>query len=250
MEQPAAKPSKRALPSCDLEQSEWRRFKASASAADRTVLFSRYMPLARRIARRYFNDSKGVDIEFQELTQLASVGLLQAIERYNPDLGVPFRYYCTRRIAGSILNGLSVHSEVSQQISHRRRQYRERVQSIASSERMPETIDGALEFLGEIAANLAIGLLLDQSTEPTDPTPSAYDTLVWHQTLKNLSHELTRINHREQQIVRLHYLEGLTFEQVGDVLGLTKGRISVIHKETLALLRKRLSQLGQFNVKG
>jgi RNA polymerase sigma factor FliA len=253
MEGRAAKSAMRPLLAGE-EGHEWARLKSSGSPADREALFSRYWPLARRIARRYFNDGNGRHIEFQELTQLASLGLLQAIDRYDPELGVPFRYYCTRRIVGSILNGLSKHSEVDSQISHGRRIYRERVKSLAADERIPETIEATLDFLGEIAAKLAIGLMLDQNSngvaEPHDPSPNAYDTLVWSQALKNLRHELTQIDDREQKIIRLHYLEGLTFEQVAAVLGLTKGRISQIHKATLALLRKRLSKNGQFKMKG
>jgi RNA polymerase sigma factor for flagellar operon FliA len=54
---------------------------------------------------------------------------------------------------------------------------------------------------------------------------------------------------REQSILRRHYFDGLGFEEIGAVLGVTKGRISQIHRAALGLLRKRLSQTNSLTLK-
>ena len=63
-------------------------------------------PFARMIAARHFRGRRTGDIEFAELSQLAFIGLLEAIDHYDPAVGVPFRRYAGRRISGAMLDGL------------------------------------------------------------------------------------------------------------------------------------------------
>ena len=64
-----------------------------------------------------------------------------------------------------------------------------------------------------------------------------------------IASELRALPEREGEIVRLHYQEGLTFEQLGTLFGVTKGRISQLHKAAIAMLRKRLLKAGTFRLK-
>ena len=62
--------------------------------------------------------------------------------------------------------------------------------------------------------------------------------------------ELEVLPERERDILRYHYLEGISFDEIGILLGVSKGRISQIHKAAIALLRKRLSNNGRFRLEG
>jgi RNA polymerase sigma factor FliA len=232
----------------------WQACKQENSVKAREKLFLRYLPLGKRIAARFVRDNHATPVEFQEFLQMANVGLLEAIDNFNPALGVPFRYYCPRRISGSILNGLAKLSEVNQQITLRSRLGRERLRSISTEAQTPKNIDNALDILGEIAAELALGMMLDNSgmyrESDCDPSINAYETLVWKQAIGNLHRELAVLPEREQNILRYHYIDGMPFDQIGALLGVTKGRISQIHKGAIALLRKRLSKHSNFRLEG
>ncbi|MFT4025390.1 MAG: sigma-70 family RNA polymerase sigma factor [Novosphingobium sp.] len=226
----------------------------SGDLAAREALFSRYLPVARRIAWRFMRDEAATPREFGELLQLASVGLLEAIDRFKPELGVPFRYYCTRRVAGAISEGIGRLSEVNQQISTRRRIERERLRSLREDGTEPQSLDDKLAILGEIAASLAVGIMLEDSVmylaDERDPAKDAYESLAWKQTVRHLTQALEGLPERDRSIVRLHYLESVPFEQIGKLLGLSKGRISQLHKQAIGLLRKRLSDMGKFRLEG
>ncbi|MBC7987854.1 MAG: hypothetical protein H7X93_14475 [Sphingomonadaceae bacterium] len=68
--------------------------------------------------------------------------------------------------------------------------------------------------------------------------------------VRRVALEIDAIGGRERDIVRYHYQEGLDFTQIGLLMNLTKGRISQLHRTTLALLRKRLRQAGALSLTG
>jgi RNA polymerase sigma factor for flagellar operon FliA len=235
------------------ERELWEACRADSLKA-RQALFSRFMPVARRIAWRFKRDQAAAPLEIAELLQLASVGLLEAIDRFKPELGVPFRFYCTRRVAGAIAEGIGKLSEVNQQITTRRRMERERLRSLRERGEEPRSLDEKLRLIGEIAAELAVGIMLEDSAmyvaDERDPAKDAYETLAWKQAVRQVIQTLDGLPERDRSVVRLHYLEGVPFEQISALLGLSKGRISQLHKQAIALLRKRVSEMGKFRLEG
>lgn len=239
----------------DQEPALWRKSKEGGSALAREALFRLHHPFARRLARKHFLDRKSGDIELQDLEQLASAGLLEAIDKYDPSLGAPFQAYARRRISGSIIDGLSKASEVREQISFRNRIRRERIRSLDTEDVEALPAADALEALIEMAVGLALGFMLDGTglyaeggSRPAQPTASAYDSVIWRETLTRLATEMEALPDRERTILRTHYVDGLDFERVGQLLGVTKGRVSQIHRAALALLRRRLGAAGDFKL--
>lgn len=244
------------LTDADMSKEErdlWEASRAGSPDA-RQALFSRFMPVARRIAWRFKRDHAVTPLEIAELLQLASVGLLEAIDRFKPELGVPFRFYSTRRIAGAIAEGIGKLSEVNQQITTRRRMERERLRSIRERGEELRSLDDKLKLIGEIAAELAVGIMLEDSVmylaDERDPAQDAYETLAWKQAVRQLMQTLEGLPERDRAIVRLHYLEGIPFEQIARLLGISKGRVSQLHKQAIGVLRKRLSDMGKFRLEG
>lgn len=238
----------------EAELALWEQVRGARPEPARQALFRKYQPLARRIAWRFMRDDPATPVEFAELLQLASVGLLEAIDRYSPERAVPFRYYCPRRVAGAIADGVSRLSEVNSQISTARRIRRERTRSLAQDRARPTDLAGKLDLIGDIVAELALGLMLEGSNlfmeDERDPARDAYETLAWTQALRQVRSALETLPERDRMVIGWHYLDGLPFDEIARLHGLTKGRISQIHKAALALLRKRLSAGGLIRVEG
>jgi RNA polymerase sigma factor for flagellar operon FliA len=230
--------------SAEAEGALWDALRSTGSGAAREKLFALYLPFARSIAARHFRRGMGGEIEFGDLFQLACAGLLEALDRFDPALGVPFRAYAGRRIGGSILSGIAKMSEVREQISFRNRTRRERTASLSrpGADALPAA--DALESLIDVAVGLAIGFMLEGTglylDEGERDAPGAYEGLVWEEAMRRIMAELDRLPQREQGIIRHHYLHGVPFEEIAAALGLSKGRVSQMHKAALALLRKRL----------
>lgn len=232
----------------------WDAFVESRSASDRERLFRHYQPLARRLAASHRRRDALTPIDFGELFQLACTGLLEALDRFRPELGVPFRYFASRRINGAILNGVANYSEVNQQITTRRQVERERLASLASDPGAQKGLDDALDRLGEIAAGLALGLMIEEGQKGeggvADPAKGAFETLAWKQMVELVRREILALPQREKDIMIWHYVDDLPFGQIARLLDLSKGRISQIHAAAIGLLRKRLTRGGRFQLEG
>ena len=233
------------------ETALWREFTIGGSASARQKLFDLHQAFARQIAVKHFLDRKSGDIEFADLCQLAVAGLLEALDKYDPDRGISFRAFARRRISGSILDGIAHMSEMREQFSFRKRVRAERLKSLAVEN--PEQLDApeAMAALVEMATGLALGFMIEGNglyvaEDQADTRSSPYDTLVWKQLVLALRGEISRLPDQEGRVIRYHYLNGLSFDQISKLLALSKGRISQIHRSSLNSLREGLYRGGEF----
>ena len=237
-----------AVEPADPERTMWEEYRTSPTPARREEIFSFYLPFARQLAARHARRSGG-DLEIDDLRQLACAGLLEAIDRFDPGVGAPFRAFASRRIAGNISDGAGKSSERREQFAFKRRFRSERLRSLAPDEVDKLSTADALDALAELAVSLALGFMIEQAepevaVQAPRPQASAYQSLAWKETVQKLGAAIASLPPRESVIVRHHYLNGLTFDQIGDLLGLTKGRISQLHKGAMALLRGQLTRQG------
>ena len=236
------------------EEADWLAFKSQGSLEARERLFSLHADFARAIASRHHRERSRGDIEIAELHQYAYAGLLEALDRFDPGHGAPFRPFAAPRISGSIMDGIPHLSEVLEQVSWRRRVRRERLRSLAdggSQESSP------IEKLAELALGLALGFMLegtglfsagDAEQAASAPAETAYDSLAWKEIVGQLRAELDCLPEREQAILRQHYLHGVSFDQLASLLAVSKARVSQLHRSALLLLRKRMRERGHFRM--
>lgn len=224
------------------EASLWRRLRFEAETECREALFSRYVPLARAIAASKFHRRRGLGVDRGDCEHFAYEGLLQAIDRFDPLLGVPFSAYARRRIVGCIADGLAKMSEVNAQLSQRRRIEQERIRSLAPAGTAAG--DDPLSALSDLAVGLALGLMLEgtslMAADGTDTRPTAYESLEWREMQVRLAAEVQKLPEKEAVVVRQHYHIGLSLAQIAELLNLSRGRISQLHRSALERLRKRI----------
>jgi RNA polymerase sigma factor for flagellar operon FliA len=221
----------------------WARLRFEQRQDAREPLFNRYASFARSIAvrlRRWRHSENSSDAE-----QWAYTGLLQAIDSFDPLLGAPFPSYARPRIAGSVRDGFARWSEVQAQSTHRRRLERERLRSL--QQQSTDEREDAIEALGAIAACLAVGFMLDGtrlfgSDDAPDPAPSPYESLAWREIQMRLEREIERLSPAEATVIRQHYINGLSFAQTAELVGLSRGRVSQLHSAALGKLRKRITR--------
>ena len=231
------------------EQALWESFKGRGELAARADLFALYHPLARRIAAKHFHAQTRTDVELNDVVQLACAGLIEAIDRFNPSLGVPFKFYGNRRILGSVLDGLARMTEQRAQAEAWRTARQDRLRSLkADADLASENFNEALAQLGAIANEMAIGFMLEDSgflsSENTQALESPYDSLVWRQLQTRLAAELELLRPNERAVLSYHYLGAISFRQIAELLALSPGRIAQLHKSALGTLRKRLLKAG------
>lgn len=170
------------------------------------------------------------------------VGLLEAIDRYDPGQGVPFEGFAIPRIQGAMLNGLATYSERQSQLAFRRNLVRERSASLRSQ---PESSQrSALERLADLAIGLALGFSLDPGTPDELPEPAspdnAYVRVELAQLRRDLAELVQQLSENEHRVVVRHYFQQQTFDEIARGMALSNGRISQLHQSALTHLRTAL----------
>ncbi len=223
-----------------VEAALWRRLRLEHEDKCREALFELYFPLARAIAAREFRGRPCNGMERRDFEQLACSGLLEAIDHFDPLRGAPFQSYAKHRIRGAIADGAIMASEAGAQHHHRRRMEAERLQSIR-----PEVDSGEVDFVSQvadIAAALALGMIAESAKHNHAPMIAGlgYQSLAWRDLELSVLREIDRLPEPEKYIMQQHYLNGLAFTQIAKLLGLSKGRISQLHRAAIQRLRERI----------
>lgn len=233
----------------------WRQWRGCGDASAREQLLGLHMPYARVVAASYYARRFSDDVEFGDYLQYACVGLLEAMDRYDPGRGVQFRTFAARRMHGAILNGLQRATEKHQQIAARQRLRAERLQDVRELAGADTTATQAPEQLMRIVAEAGIGLAVCWMLEGTamvDAGGSAgtlhfYQGAQLRQLRERLAQAVDRLPPQERTVIRHHYLQDVPFDRIAADLQLTKGRISQIHKQALMHLRRMVGAPAEWD---
>jgi RNA polymerase sigma factor for flagellar operon FliA len=235
---------------CEAEL--WKRWRDGGELAARDALIARYRGYAKSLAARLFSRRSFNDVEFEEYHQLALLGLMEALDRFDPARGVKFKTFATPRIQGAIHNGLETLTERHQQIATRRRLASERTASLVPEHMALGDPEKLLAQLGDVAVNVALAFILDGiglGTDAREKLPgNAYAETELSQVRTKLWQAVERLSDQEREVLDLHYRRGRRFEEIARQMALSKGRISQIHSQAVVRLRKLFSRAGLCDV--
>lgn len=230
-----------------LEQQLWVDYRNGVADA-RERLVSQYLPLAKGLAASLFSRRRVDDVEFGDYLQLAHVGLLEAIQRFRTDGDTQFATFATYRIRGSVLNGVAKMTETGERIRYLRRARRARAASVLENCGQAEGLSALLDMVVAVALTCQLDDIAEHhAAEPTvghDPYASHH----YEDMQRRLRRVLEALPERERQIVHFHYFHQVGFEEIADLMAVSKGRISQLHKRALDLIREALgkSRLDEF----
>ena len=227
----------------------WHGFVPARGEAQRQALVAHYTPLARILAARLYAVRSDAGLEFSDYHHFGMVGLLECIDGFDPARGVRFEAYATPHVRGTIADGVAALSERQRQAAVRRQVLRERTRSLADvAPGAPPR--AALAQVADIAIGLALGFMLEDSGMFLDPQaePSLADSTYRMAELRStcllVNDSLAGLAAPERRVLSLHYLQGMAFTDIADDLGLSRGRISQLHRAGLATLQRRLRSRG------
>jgi RNA polymerase sigma-B factor len=234
-------------------QDLWKRYSRERDPVAREELVNAYMPLAKRMAKRY----AGVSEPYDDLLQVASLGLLKAVDRFDPDNGATFSSYALPTMLGEL-----------------RRHFRDRGWAV----RPPRTLQehallvertttelgrdlGRVPTVGELAAatNLTLEEVLEArqasaahaATSLSTPAGGEEDGSELGDLIGVEDPEFERaddratvavlvrsLTHREREILRLRLEEDLTQSEIGARVGLSQMHVSRLLREILEKLHR------------
>jgi len=232
----------------------WSRFHAGDASA-REQLALQHLPHARRVAATYYRRRLHDEIEFDDYMQLAVLGMMESLDRFDPSLGISFKTFSGRRMHGAILDGLEKMTEKQQQIAARQRAQKDRLASLVQSsgdQRVDVQTAQLFRYLAEVGVGLALSFMLDGTgmIDPGDTASAAgsrggldgtpYRRRELHLLREKLLAHVDGLKPQARQVVRCHYIQEMPFDAIAVSMGLTKGRVSQIHREALLWLRSEL----------
>ena len=230
---------------------------------DRERLLLEHLPQVKYIARR-IHDRLPAQVPLDDLIHAGVVGLIDAVEKFDPSKNVQLKSYAKFRIRGAILDSLR---EMDWSPRHLRRQARRieeahrdlklRLGRVATEPELAKELEMKLEdfqhLLGELRG-LDLGSLQAESMDPqadeevvsyrpggTDKDP--FFLCLHGEIRSHITNALEDLDEKEKQVVTLYYLEELTMKEVGAVLGVGESRVSQIHSAAIIRLRARLGEL-------
>jgi RNA polymerase sigma factor FliA len=242
----------------------WRRYRDTGDKALRDRLILTYAPLVKFVAGR-LGSGLPAHVDEGDLASYGLLGLMGAIERYDPERDIKFETYAMARIRGSILDELRSLDWVPRSVRARARDIE---RAIAELERQlgraptDEEIAAKLgltqeeldDSLGEISRT-SIGALdelwtisgtggeqvalIDTIADTEGPEPqAALDASALREIIADA---IGRLPEREKVVVTLYYYEELTLREIGEVLGVTESRVSQLHTKAILRLKARLA---------
>lgn len=242
--------------SAPTEDRAWHKAIAEAQKGDREVrerLINENMGLVHMVAGRF--QGRGVDIE--ELSQIGAIGLIKAIDRFDPSLRYAFSTYAVPLIMGEIRRFLRddgmIH--VSRQIKENARKIavvREQFKKADNREPTMEELSGEtgltyediimairagseVESIQRVVGGEEKGFTVEEMLEDGQRFESPIlDHIALEQVLKELGE-------REANLIRLRYLENRTQAQVARILGMNQVAVSRLEKKVLSQMRKKLT---------
>jgi RNA polymerase sigma factor for flagellar operon FliA len=233
------------------EESLWQRLREHTDAGTREALIERYRPFARVVAATYFGRRIDDDIEFDDYHQWALVAMIESVDRFDATRGIQFKTFASRRMHGAILDGIESATEKQRQIAMRRRLREERVTTAleaanGAKAKGDDSFDNIFRVLAEVAVGLALGMMLEDSgmiaPAPDATVPDqAYAQAEQRQLAMSLRRAVKSLTEQEQTVIRGHYIEEQLFSDIATQMGLTKGRVSQVHKQALEKLRRTLN---------
>jgi RNA polymerase sigma-B factor len=231
----------------------WQQYEDESA---REQLIERYMPLARRLARRYMRSSE----PFEDLLQVASVGLLHAIDRYDADRGREFVSFAVPTILGEMRryfrdSGWALH--VPRATKERALVVRDAVADLRAMHGRSPTADQVAEYL-ELDVELVLDAMaamegygtssLEARRPSRDGMGESYADILGEEDERfelieydaMLCAGLAKLEPRDRMILRMRYVEELTQSQIASRVGISQMQVSRLLRRSLDRLRDLL----------
>ena len=226
----------------------------------REALVERYLPLARKLARRY----SGAREPFDDLLQVASLGLVKAVDRFDIDRGTAFSSFAVPTILGELKRyfrdlGWSVHVprgaqeqalkvEDAQQMLTARSGRPPSVHELAQY--LELSVEDVLEALETAAAHhsSSLDIARDDGEGESGTLVDAYgeedDRFEIVEASATIATAARHLSPRERRVLALRFVEDLTQTQIAETIGVSQMQVSRILRRALARLRE-LTETGE-----
>jgi RNA polymerase sigma factor FliA len=241
----------------------WHAYKRAGQRRARDELILHYAPLVHVVAGRLAAAAPS-HVDRADLVSYGVFGLIDAIDKFDPDRGHRFETYAIARIRGHIVDELRSYDWVPRSVRAKARAIdaafrtleaelrraptdRELASALDMSDRELQRAFSQVALVNIVTFDAALGAAVDggQALTVGEVLVSADEGPGERVEVAELRHALAAaidsLPERERDVVALYYHDGLTLAEIGEVLGVTESRACQIHGKAVAQLRRRLT---------
>ena len=241
----------------------WTRYEATREAGLRDALILQYQPLVKYVIKRLTLSPSAV-LEYDDLLSAGTIGLIEAVQRYEPSRGTPFMSYAITRIRGAILDAARAADRLPRSLRQKSREAGRAISRLTHElGRTPTDREVAMALGVSPAAYRCLMVESSRVTVSLDALsrgdadddggraefavadPDDRDVafgLEREDVRRDVRRAISRLPKRDQLLLGLYYTDGLSMREVGDVLGVTESRVSQLCTRALARLEQALVQ--------
>jgi RNA polymerase sigma factor FliA len=247
------------------EEELWSVYKNDKNPAIRDAFIKQYAPLVKYVAGKVAASMPNT-VEFEDLVGFGVFGLLDAIEKFDPDKNVKFKTYAVTRIRGAIFDELRSIDWVPRSVRQKTKEIEDAVVSLEAKLGRPASDQEVAcsmgvsedEFLktmlkisstsvlslndvwysGDEADKISIGESIES---PSSMNPDA--TVEREEIKRVIVQSISELPEKEKKVLVLYYYEDLTLKEIGQVLDVTESRVSQLHTKAILRLRAKLTNL-------
>ena len=244
----------------------WNAFQNRRDEATRQKLLGIHVRLVHHIARS-LTGRMHLELEHDDLISAGMIGLMNAIEHFEPARGLAFSTFAAPRIRGAMLDEVRRWDHMPRSVRKKQRQISSAKQHLMTGLNRPPSSGETAKALGieveklwrwESDAADAAQVSLDQPVAESDDRALTHletvagssgeeieDQLNHAEEVAILRREILKLKDRERTVLALSYIEGLKLHQIATVLGLSESRVCQIRSSAIRTLRSRLSALRE-----
>ncbi|MFD2171332.1 sigma-70 family RNA polymerase sigma factor [Tumebacillus lipolyticus] len=250
-----------------MEQTEllWTRWQHDQDKQARDALVVAHLPLVHKVVYK-MSSGWHAAINFDDLISMGTLGLIEAIERFDRARGYEFATFATWRIRGAVLDGLRSLDWVPRSLRSKAKEIEAAYATLehellrsALDEEVAERLNMPLPEFRQALHELSVSplvsldnvlrsdesgndvLVSDAIIDPNAPLP---ETSIERSMVQDvLTKVLERLPEKERMVILLHYYEDFSFKDIAEVLGLSGSRVSQLHTKAIYRLRGALSRL-------
>jgi RNA polymerase sigma factor for flagellar operon FliA len=239
----------------------WQHYATTNDRATRDQLINQYAPLVKYVVGR-MRLALPATLDFDDILSYGTIGLIEAVDRFDPTRGIKFETYAIPRIRGAIIDAIRALDIVPRRMRERARAVEQAVRelfiqtgSMPSDEVVAAHLGISVDQLQRVIQDTTCTMLpLDRSDRHDQGTVEEYladatavepfDAVDETDAMTLLTWALEQLSERERLLITLYYYEELTMKETADVLGVTESRVSQLLSRARLHLRTLLQAHG------
>lgn len=217
------------------------------------------IPLVKNIASKF--NIYNIGIDYDDLVSIGVIGLMDAYAKYDISKGVKFSTYATLRVKSHIIDEIRRLSPITRTDMQKVKSYNECIEVLTTKlNRKPnlveisdymglsikdiKSIECTVSILNITSLDNIVStsddsiITIKDTLEGDDLSPS--DIVEYEDEINTLAMCIDRLKDRDKLILSLYYTEELTLKEVGEVIGLSESRVSILHNKALSRLKEEL----------